>query len=178
MSGVRHIAFPDRSPMLRDAAEVSRFSCMLFLMFVSKRAGVSDYSGPGFRSRLSLPPMLPSCHSQGGRRPSFRSSKLNRPAHQCLWLRFAHPGGNIGTAARLCRSDPVRGRTNSQEGRGSQEDLGQRSVAGSRFGETGGTAKQPRTERQSLSAQRSGEAAEQHNSLTLDPGDERWSKML
>src|ERR1035438_5087340 len=31
MSGVRHIAFPDRSPILRDAAEVSRFSCMLFL---------------------------------------------------------------------------------------------------------------------------------------------------
>ena len=31
MSGVRQIAFPDRSPIQREAAEVSRFSCMLFL---------------------------------------------------------------------------------------------------------------------------------------------------
>ena len=60
------IAFPDRSPIRRDTAEISRFSCMLFLVFVSKRAGFSDYAGPGFRSRLSLPPVLPSRHSQGG----------------------------------------------------------------------------------------------------------------
>ena len=30
-SGLRHFAFPDRSPLMRDTAEVSRFSCMLFL---------------------------------------------------------------------------------------------------------------------------------------------------
>jgi len=36
LSGVRLSAFPDRSPIQRDTAEVSRFSCMLFLMFVSQ----------------------------------------------------------------------------------------------------------------------------------------------
>jgi hypothetical protein len=89
MSGVRHIAFPDRPPILRDTAEVSRFSCMLFLMFVSERAGFSDYAGSGFRSRITLPPMLPSRHSQGAGHPNVRFSKLHHPAHQCLCLRFA-----------------------------------------------------------------------------------------
>src|SRR5580658_64676 len=32
LSGVQQIAFPDRSPIRRDTAEVSRFSCLLFLM--------------------------------------------------------------------------------------------------------------------------------------------------
>ena len=86
LSGVRLSAFPDRPPVRRDTAEVSRFSCMLFLMFVLKRAGFSDYAGSGFRSRLSLPPMLPSRHSQGvgTRMLGFRSS-ITQPINASVY---------------------------------------------------------------------------------------------
>ena len=48
MSGVRQIAFPDRSPIQRDTAEVSRFSCMLFLMLHLGVLGSLTTPGPAF----------------------------------------------------------------------------------------------------------------------------------
>src|ERR1035438_8027814 len=76
MSGVRQIAFPDRSPILRDTAEVSRFSCMLFLMLYLRVLGSLTTPGPAFAREITLPPMLPSRHSQGvgTRIYGFRSS--------------------------------------------------------------------------------------------------------
>ncbi len=72
MSGLRQIAFPDRSRISRDAMEVSRFSCMLFLNVL----GSLTTPGPAFSSRLALSPVLPSRHSQGvgARILGFRSS--------------------------------------------------------------------------------------------------------
>ena len=89
MSGVRQSPSRTGPPYCEDTAEVSRFSCMLFLMFVSKACWVLGLR----RVRLSLaivaaadvafPPQ------PRGRRPNVRFSKLNHPAHQCLCLRFA-----------------------------------------------------------------------------------------
>ena len=45
---LRHIAFPDRSRLLREAAEVSRFSCMLFLMLFQNVLGSLTTPGPAF----------------------------------------------------------------------------------------------------------------------------------
>src|SRR5208283_4062442 len=47
MSGLWLFAFPDRSPFIEDAPEVSRFSCILFRGV----PGVFDYAGSGVGSR-------------------------------------------------------------------------------------------------------------------------------
>ena len=85
-SAVWLCAFADRPRSLagRGAPEVSRFSCMLFLSV----RGFSDYAGPSDRSRLSRISRYASLHQEESRRPDFRFSKLNRPAHRYLYLRF------------------------------------------------------------------------------------------
>ena len=59
LSGLWLLAFPDRSPFIEDAPEVSRFSCMQFLSV----PGVSDYAGSlagsRYRRRVcGLPPQV------------------------------------------------------------------------------------------------------------------------
>ncbi len=55
MSGVRLLAFPDRSACA-DAMEISRFSCMLFLDVL----GSSTTPGLTATRDVALPPILPS----------------------------------------------------------------------------------------------------------------------
>ena len=73
VSGLWLFAFPDRSPWIEDASEVSRFSCILFRGV----PGVFDYAGSDERlANLRPPPILPS-HRQnwvGTRIFRFRSS--------------------------------------------------------------------------------------------------------
>jgi hypothetical protein len=91
-------AFADRPRSLagRGAPEVSRFSCMLFLSV----RGFSDYAGPADRSRLSRISRFAFLHQEESRRPDFRFSKLNRPAHRYPCLRFerrlAMPPARLG----------------------------------------------------------------------------------
>src|SRR5262245_30315673 len=73
-----------RSCFQRGAPEVSRFSCMLFLSV----RGFLDYAGPTGHSRLSRPTVLPSPLRQKVGILKQRFSKLNRPAHRYLYLRF------------------------------------------------------------------------------------------
>src|ERR1017187_4669755 len=82
MSGVRLSAFPDRSPVRRDTAEVSRFSCMLFI----DGLGSLTTPGPAFAREITLPPMLPSRHSQGvgARIYGFRSS-ITQPINASVY---------------------------------------------------------------------------------------------
>ena len=56
LSAVWHNAFSDRSRLWlsREASEVSRFSCMLFLSV----RGFSDYAGPACHSRLTRQAVL------------------------------------------------------------------------------------------------------------------------
>src|SRR5215467_12322939 len=56
---------------------------MLFLM-----RGFFDYAGPAGRSRLTRPTVLPSPLRQKVGIPINGFSKLNRPAHRYLYLRF------------------------------------------------------------------------------------------
>ena len=76
MSGVRLLAFPDRSARA-DAMEISRFSCMLFLGV----HGVFDYAGPAASSRLAPLTSIAFPQSEKGRHPvvSFRSSIPSPP---------------------------------------------------------------------------------------------------
>ena len=85
MSAVRLWAFADRPRSLsgRGAPEVSRFSCMLFL---SVRRFFD--AGPSDRSRLSRISRCAFLHQEQSRRPDFRFSKLNHPAHRYPYLRF------------------------------------------------------------------------------------------
>ena len=73
-----------RSGLQRGAPEVSRFSCMLFLGV----RGFFDYAGPAGRSRLTRPTVLPSPLRQKVGILINGFSKLNRPAHRYLYLRF------------------------------------------------------------------------------------------
>src|ERR671913_2550067 len=85
LSAVRRIAFSDRSRswLDREAPEVSRFSCMLFLSV----RGFSDYAGPTSHSRLSQPVVLPSLLGEQVDALIYPFSKLNSPAHSCPCLR-------------------------------------------------------------------------------------------
>jgi hypothetical protein len=69
------------------------------MLFLSVR-GFSDYAGPADRSRLSRISRFAFLHQEESRRPDFRFSKLNRPAHRYPCLRFerrlAMPPARLG----------------------------------------------------------------------------------
>jgi len=76
---------PSRTgPALRDAKEVSRFSCMLFLGV----PGVLDFAGPDVNSRSNAPRQCGLPADSKGSAPGSWYSELNSPAHRCLCLRF------------------------------------------------------------------------------------------
>src|SRR5215471_964579 len=79
-------AFADRSGSLsdRDAPEISRFSCMLFLSV----PGFLDYAGPTGHSRTNATSRVAFPLGNRVQRPDQRFSKLNRPAHRYPCLRF------------------------------------------------------------------------------------------
>src|SRR5215471_3097512 len=79
-------AFADRSRPLssRDAPEISRFSCMLFLSV----PGFLDYAGPTGHSRSVATGRVAFLLRNRVQRPNQRFSKLNRPAHRYPCLRF------------------------------------------------------------------------------------------
>ncbi len=73
-----------RSESDRDAPEISRFSCMLFLSV----PGFLDYAGPTDRSRWIAASRIAFPVGNRVQRPNQRFSKLNRPAHRYPYLRF------------------------------------------------------------------------------------------
>src|SRR6266849_2175792 len=86
MSAVRFLAFADRSWSLdQDVQEISRFSCMLFLSV----RGFLDYAGPSNPLAITwLLCCLPPLRNGVGILFQTGFSKLNRPAHRYLCLRF------------------------------------------------------------------------------------------
>src|SRR5260370_6152242 len=87
MSALWLWAFTDRSrPWLgRDAPEISRFSCILFLSV----PWFSDYAGPAGHSRSIATGRVAFPVGNKVQRPDFGFSKLNRPAHWYPYLRFS-----------------------------------------------------------------------------------------
>src|SRR5437870_6948714 len=79
-SAVRLSAFSDRSRswLDREAPEVSRFSCMLFLSV----RGFLDYAEPTARSRIYAAGCVAFPQWGRGRRSDQSFSKLNSPAHR------------------------------------------------------------------------------------------------
>src|SRR5215467_362059 len=73
-----------RSSSDRDAPEISRFSCMLFLSV----PGFLDYAGPTDHSRSDATGRVAFLLRNRVQRPNQRFSKLNRPAHRYPCLRF------------------------------------------------------------------------------------------
>jgi hypothetical protein len=86
MSALWLWTFTDRSRFCldRDAPEISRFSCMLCLSV----PGFLDYVGPAGHSRFTATSRVAFLNGNGVQRPSWRFSKLNRPAHRYPCLRF------------------------------------------------------------------------------------------
>jgi hypothetical protein len=86
MSALRLWAFADRSRSCwdRDAPEISRFSCILFLSV----PGFLDYVGPAGYSRFIATSRVAFLDGNRVQRPSWRFSKLNRPAHRYPCLCF------------------------------------------------------------------------------------------
>src|SRR5712692_9957971 len=80
------MAFADRSLSLdQDVQEISRFSCMLFLSV----RGFLDYAGPSNPLAITwLLCCLPPLRNGVGILFQTGFSKLNRPAHRYLCLRF------------------------------------------------------------------------------------------
>jgi len=79
-------AFTNRSRSCwdRDAPEISRFSCMLFLSV----PGFLDYAGPTGHSRSTATSRIAFLVGNRVQRPNQRFSKLNHPAHRYPYLRF------------------------------------------------------------------------------------------
>ncbi len=73
-----------RSCWDRDAPEISRFSCMLFLGV----PGLLDYAGPAGHSRSTATGRIAFLVGNRVQRPNQRFSKLNHPAHRYPYLRF------------------------------------------------------------------------------------------
>src|SRR5215472_12200510 len=96
MSALWLWAFADRSRPLssRDAPEISRFSCMLFLSV----PGCLDYAGPTDHSRSDATGRVAFPVGNRVQRPNQRFSKLDRPAHRYPCLRF--DGRLTATTAR------------------------------------------------------------------------------
>src|SRR5215472_10942694 len=78
MSALWLCAFSDRSRPLssRDAPEISRFSCMLFLSV----PGFLDYAGPTGHSRYNATSRVAFPVGKRVQRPNQRFSKLNHPS--------------------------------------------------------------------------------------------------
>ena len=93
---VRLVALRLRRPVSiwldRDAPEVSRFSCMLFLSV----RGFLDYAGPAGHSRSTATCRVAFLVGNRVQRPNQRFSKLNHPAHRYPCLRFDY---RLATAA-------------------------------------------------------------------------------
>ena len=73
MSGLWLFAFPDRSPFIEDAPEVSRFSCIL----LRGVPGVFDYAGSGVGSRVSAARRCGLPTDRTGSAPGSMFSQLN-----------------------------------------------------------------------------------------------------
>ena len=73
-----------RSDSDRDAPEISRFSCMLFLSV----PGFLDYAGPTDHLRSDATGRVAFPVGNRVQRPNQRFSKLDRPAHRYPCLRF------------------------------------------------------------------------------------------
>ena len=73
LSGLWLLAFPDRSPFIEDAPEVSRFSCILFRGV----PGVFDYAGSGVGSRVSAARRCGLPADRTGSAPGSPFSQLN-----------------------------------------------------------------------------------------------------
>jgi len=84
MSAVRHFAFANRSRPAwdRDALEVSRFSCMLFLDVL----GVCDHAGPCVGSRSIAAAGVAFSQKGKDRHPDLSFSRLNtQPADASVY---------------------------------------------------------------------------------------------
>ena len=79
-------AFADRSRSWwdRDAPEISRFSCILFLSV----PGFLDYAGPPGHSRSIATSRVAFLVGNRVQRPDLAFSQLNRQAHRYPYLRF------------------------------------------------------------------------------------------